>query len=360
MIARWRMRSQLMRDSPATSPADVLAQLAASQGQDILPSAWALSQRIQSPTTEADVLTAYDSGAILRTHVLRPTWHFVHPADLRWLLTATAPRVHRINGTVYRAWGFTEETFATIRRTIETTLADGSPRTRTELGRALESAGLPLTGQGLAYAVMHAELEAILCSGPRRGKQHTYVLLDSRVPDRDDRTRPEALAELARRYYTSRGPASHRDLAGWASLTLAEASQATEAVAAELGRIEIDEVTYWHSPADPPAPSAAPRVELVNGLDELVMSYSHTREVLAGGLPYSGEASDAMYHAILTDGQLTGLWTYRRDSRGRPDQVIVRPLRDWSAAERDGVHQAARRFGSFAAAPQLTVAELAD
>src|SRR5690625_2707722 len=94
-----------------------------------------------------------------------------------------------------------------------------------EVATALERDGLALTGQGLAYALMFTELEGLVCSGRRRGKQHTYARLDERVPGSDSRSRPEALAELARRYFISRGPASIRDLATWASLTLAEVAR---------------------------------------------------------------------------------------------------------------------------------------
>lgn len=194
---------------------------------------------------------------------------------------------------------------------------------------------------------MYAELEALVCSGPRRGKQHTYALLDEQVPVRDERSRDEALAELTLRYFTSRGPASVRDLAGWARLTLTEGRRVTGSMAGELAAFDLDGVTYWHAPGDPPPPHREPRADLLNGLDELVMAYSYTRAVLVGGQAWGRPRPEFMYHAILVDGRLAGHWTYRRDGRGRPVQIVVHPLREWSSAERRAVGDAVTRFSRF-------------
>jgi len=344
-IARWRMRSQLVWNGGAGTGAGVLERFAASQGQDLLPASWALSQRA-GLRTEAELRAESDAGTILRTHVLRPTWHFVGAADLRWLLTATAPRVHRLNTPVYRRWGLEGEALSTTRQVVETELADGRHRTRSELGVALAEAGLPLAGQGLAYAVMWAELEGIVCSGVQRGRQQTYALVDERAPRPDDRTREEALAELARRYYAAHGPATVRDLAGWASLTLAEARAATAAAALES--FEIGGREFWHGPGEPP--SAAGGVDLVQGLDELVMGYYETRDLLLGDLNWGDGVPITYFHAVLSDGRLIGHWTYDRDSRGRPARLFTQATKAWSEEEFAGVKAAVAGFGRFAGA----------
>ncbi len=343
-LVAWRMHNQLLWGPPAGSAAAVLDRFAASQGQDLTPSAWALAQRAAFLTEDA-VRAECDAGAILRTHLLRPTWHFVAAADLRWLLTATAPRVHRLNAPIYRRWGLDGEALSTVRRVIEHDLADGRHRTRAELGAALAQAGLPLAGQGLAYAVMWAELEAIVCSGPQRGRQQTYALVDERAPARDDRPREEALTELATRYYAAHGPASVRDLAGWASLTLTEARRATQA--AGVTSFEFDGVTYWHAPGEPPERRPG-RVDLVQVLDELVMGYSQTRHLLTGDLVWGEGVPVTFFHAVLAGGRLIGHWTYERDGRARPSLLQTRGLRAWNAQETEGVRVAVADFGRFA------------
>lgn len=344
-IARWRMHNQLLWGDPAGNAAGVLARFGASQGQDLLPASWALAQR-SGLLTEAEVRAEADKGAILRTHLLRPTWHFVGAADLRWLLRATAPRVHRLNTPIYRRWGLVGEALGTIRRVLEAELSRGRHRTRTEVGTALAAAGLRLAGQGLAYALMWAELEGIVCSGVQRGRQQTYALVDDRAPAPDHRTREEALVELARRYYTAHGPASVRDFASWASLTLAEARAVTDAVGLES--FEARGTTLWHAPGEPP--SAAGGIDLIQGLDELVMGYAETREILLGGLAWGEGVPITYFHAVLSDGRLIGHWTYDRDGRGRPARLFTQATRRWSDAEADGVAAAVADFGRFAGA----------
>lgn len=343
-IVAWRMRNQLLWGSDARSAADVLGRFAASQGQDLLPAAWALAQRA-GVLTEAQVRAECDAGAVLRTHLLRPTWHFVGAADLGWLLRATAPRVHRLNTPIYRRWGLEGPALRTVRRVAEAELAGGRHLTRAELGTALAAAGLPLAGQGLAYAVMWAELEGIVCSGVQRGKQQTYALVEERTPGPDSRSRPEALAELARRYFAAHGPATVRDLAAWASLTLAEARQATGA--AGLDSFDLAGTTFWHAGGQPPE-APEDRVDLIQVLDELVMGYSETRGLLSGGLAWGEGVPVTYFHAVLAGGRLIGHWTYERDGRSRPSRVLTQGLRPWSEQESDGVSRAVADFGRFA------------
>ncbi len=352
-LARWRLANQIVSGSGATTAAEVVGRLGAVQGQDLLPASWGVALRARGLTATA-VGAALDAGAVLRTHLLRPTWHLVVPADVRWLLRATAPRVQQQAASSYRRWGPDDETRATCRRVIAATLADGRHRTRVELVEALAGSGVPLAGVALGNALMDAELEGVVCSGVARGAHQTYALLDERAPDPDRRTREEALAELARRFVVTRGPVTEHDLAGWASLTLGEARRALAAVADELARFEADGLTWWHGPGEPPPSGLEHRVDLVPTYDELVMSYSRTRDVVTAGTPLFDDAR--LGHWVLVEGRAVGRWAYRRDGRGRPAQVLARPLRAWSAGERAGVGRAVDEFARFVGA-DLTWAE---
>jgi hypothetical protein len=364
------MHSQRVWGRSDPTPAAVLGHLAASQGQDFLPGKWSLAQRCAGVVTDAEVDKAFDAGELLRTHVLRPTWHFVAPADLRWLLRATAPRVHRASASQYRALGIDDGTMLVVRETLER-LLPGRSATRTEVGRALTEAGVPgADGQRLAYLLMHAELEAWVVSGPLRGKQHTYALVDERVPAPDDRTREESLHELALRYLTSRGPATVKDLARWASLTLTEARSAVAAVGPALASLELGGRTYLY------AAGAAPPSEEVDGVvvdllqpyDELVMSYSESRDVLTGGVEIvpstspgrqetltgrspaavvDGGPPPAFYNAVVLDGRLVGHWRYERDARGRPAEAQVWLHRPLDAEADAALDAAVERFAAF-------------
>ena len=145
--------------------------------------------------------------------MLRPTWHFVLPADIRWMLQLTAPRVQALAASYYRQVGLDARMLARADDVLAKALQGGKQLTRGELAEALRTAGLPVDGLRPTFLFMHAELEAAICSGARRGKQLTYAALDERAPGARTRPRDEALAELARRYFASHGPAQARDFA---------------------------------------------------------------------------------------------------------------------------------------------------
>ncbi len=213
-IPQLRLRWQHLSSAALNEPIDVVRWLTAVQSQDYYGAKWSLALRLQT-AVDADLDALFNAGAILRTHVLRPTWHFVLPEDIRWLLQLTAPRVHAMNAGMYRQLELDGATRQHALSVMARALESGNHLTRPELGQALQKAGIPHaeSGQRLTYIVMSAELDGLLCSGPRRGKQFTYALLDEWVPPAPERSRDEALAELTHRYFRSHGPATVYDFA---------------------------------------------------------------------------------------------------------------------------------------------------
>src|SRR3954447_17482663 len=204
-IAHARLRNSGLAGGRFDAPAQVVGWFGAVQSQDVTGASWAVSQRLAEAATIADVGAAMDDGRIARVHALRPTWHFVDPPDLRWIQALTGARVHRAAGTMYRRLGLTDGSFAAAETVMRDVLAGGNALTRDELGRAIASA----TGMDLAdslvmiHLAMHAELEAVICNGPRRGRQATYGLVAERVPPAPAMDRDTSLRELAIRYLQS-------------------------------------------------------------------------------------------------------------------------------------------------------------
>ncbi len=229
-LTHWRLRNQHLSAPTLTDPAALVGWLGAVQAQDYGMALWAVGQRLIG-ATESAIQQAFDDGAILRTHVLRPTWHFVMPADIRWLLDLTAPRVRALLAYGDRQNGLDETVLAHAAAVIEAALRGGQHLTRSELGAVFAAAGIALGGtQRLAHLLMHAELDGLICSGVRRGKQPTYALLAQRAPDAKTLSREEALAELTRRYFSGHAPATLKDFAWWSGLTVADCKQGLEAV----------------------------------------------------------------------------------------------------------------------------------
>ncbi len=200
---------------------------------------------------------AVSDGTILRTHVMRPTWHFVTPADIRWMLALTAPRVLAAIAYYDRVLELNGADFIKSNAVITKALQGGKQLTRAELASELQQAGFAIdNSQRIGHIIMHAELDGIICSGARRGKQFTYALLDERAPQSRTLDRDEALAELARRYFGSHGPAALQDFVWWSGLTTADARAALEMVTSQLMCEIVDGQTYWFSS------SATPRHDL--------------------------------------------------------------------------------------------------
>ena len=236
-LRELRLRVQGLRSPFDTTAPEVVRRFVAVQAQEFLPAQWGLAARvpIERRPDAASVAAALDAGEILRTHVLRPTWHFLHPEDARWVMELSAERVHRANGTYYRRTGLEGETATRAMDVIATSLAGGH-RTRAELADALEAGGVPKAGLSFAYVMIMAELERIAISGANAGKQRTYAAFDERVPPSPPRPRDEALAELAARFIASRGPATERDFASWSGFTLGDARTAFADAADPAGR----------------------------------------------------------------------------------------------------------------------------
>jgi DNA glycosylase AlkZ-like len=303
--------------------------------------------RARGASDEA-VERAFAAGAILRTHVLRPTWHFVLPADIRLLLTATAPRIKAGNAGRYRQLGLDDGTLRRGSQALVAALRGGQQLTRSEAAAVFSDAGISPENQRLPYLLMAAELDALVCSGPRRDRQHTYMLLEERAPEAPDPAREEALAELARRFFTGHGPATAKDFAVWASLTLAEARASIEAAGPVLRREEAGGLELWAA-ADGlrRAPRLrSPIVHLLQGYDEYIMGYTQTKGLLARpGSSWAPATPPVFGLVILLDGRVAGFW--KRSVRR--DEVVIRaaPLEPLDAAESRALEAEAARYGEF-------------
>ena len=311
-VARARMVGLDVWGRSISDPGAVVRQLVAMQAQEHAYARWSVGQRGRVGASVVDA--AFDAGALLRTHVLRPTWHYAAPEDLRWLLKLTGPR---IDGTCARRYDELALDARTRRRSadvIADAVADG-PLTRHEIAAVLARRRIAPDGQRLSHVLMYAELHAVVCSGPMRGKQHTYASFDSRVPAGPDLTGDDALAELARRWFSTRGPATLRDFGWWSGLRAADARKALAAVQSELTSYEHDGRVFWF--ADWPRAPRGPRIDLVQCYDESIISYTESRDVLASdGVAFAVPGTrDGFTHVLLADGQLLGQWRVKPTSR---------------------------------------------
>ena len=220
--------------------------------------------------------------------------------------------------------------------------------TRTQLAGALAARGVVAGGHLLMILLAHLELQTLICSGRPADGQHTYARMADRVFQPRRLERDEALAELARRYFTGHGPATEKDLAYWATLTVTDVRRGLAAVSDELERFTHDGRTYWHAPGERPAALQEPRGHLLQVLDEMYRGYQDSRYVLdtAGLVPRTREPAIGM---ALVDGQLLA-WMRRTVVRDRVDFALT-PLRDLHLDEVAALQEAAERYGAFLGLP---------
>jgi hypothetical protein len=299
-----------------------------------------------SAITVADPQAEFDRGEFLRTHILRPTWHFVAAEDIRWILKVTAPRVQQLNQTMYRQTGLDPDTRDRGIKLIVEELEGGRYPTRAELGAALAGRGLvshdpAARGQWLAYVVMNAELEGVVCSGPMRGAQQTYALLDERAPRSADRAGDHA--ELARRFFLGHGPASIQDLARWSSLTIGQCRDAVETIKDRLDCVSVAGVELWFDPELPPAEASSDAL-LLPLYDEVTLSYPVINFPQADGHPHPPGEDLFVGCVIIAE---TNVGTWRRTFRGRKMIMEVALAPGVVASSGALVEAAASRLAAF-------------
>jgi len=354
-IARLRLRNQRVMGGSFDSAVDAVGWLGAVQSQEYPFAKWSLGKRVAS-LTDGDVDTLLAAGQILRTHILRPTWHFVLPADIRWMMALTGPR---IAARMRPAFGAVMDD-PLIQRGIDAmaaALAGGNRLSRAQLTRLIVGQGIVPTEQATIPMLMAAELQLVIVSGGLVGKVQTYALVDEVVPRLARFDRDWALAELTRRYFTSHGPATIADFVWWSGLTVADTRRGLAANGANgtgLEQLDVDGAAYfWAGDTSDPsvADDPSPTIHLMQAYDEYIVAYRSPRTPInVDGLAHPSVLQRPPFtHAIIRDGQAVGFW--RRQPAKERLVIETSLLTDLTASERRALAAAAERYGRFVGLP---------
>jgi hypothetical protein len=323
--------------------------MGAVQAQDYYAAKWALGLRMYGATDQG-IEKAFAAGEILRTHVMRPTWHFVTPADIRWLLRLTAPRVNATTSYYYRKLELDEAVFKRTNKAIGKALQGGRQLTREALRSVVQRAGVaandrPDDPQRFNNILFRAELDAVICSGARQGKQFTYALFDERVPETKPRSRDESLADLTRCYFTSHGPAALPDFVWWSGLTVKDAKSGLDMVQRHLLKEVIDDKTYWRSSSMLTVKRASRVAHLLPAFDEYLVSYKDRSAAFANTSKQLSRGNNIIGPVIVIGGRVVGAW--KRSLAGETVRITLNYFAPVSKAERQLVADAADRYGAF-------------
>lgn len=308
-IALKRLISLQIAAPKFERPEQVVSWMGAMQAQDYEMSKWAVGLRMNAKTTDLDIEKAMDEGRIIRTHVLRPTWHLVAPEDLPWMLELTAPHVKKLSNYMNRQLGLDDAVFSRCRKIIEKALQQHNHMTRDEIMVLLNNAGIA-TGDIRSAHIMHdAELCGLVCSGPRKGKQLTYTLLEKRITSPTKLNREESLAELAKRYFTSHGPATLKDFVWWSDLGINDAKKALAFNDHILTKAVMEEKEYWFQEASVAGKVGEESVFVLPAFDEFLVGYTDRTDTLALEISKECISVNGIFKAtIVLGGQVVGIW----------------------------------------------------
>lgn len=354
-ISRLRLHNTGLGTSPFESPEAVVKHLGAVQAQDFAPAKWAVGLRMRN-ATDTTVERAFNEGKFLRTHVMRPTWHFIMPEDIQWMLELTAPRLKRILAPHEAKLDITPELLHQTQKAFTEALQGKKLLTRTELADILEQHKIPARGQRLNHIVMHAELDALICSGPRRGKQFTYGLLEEMIPKTKKLCRDEALAKLALKYFTGHGPAQLKDFAWWSGLTVKDAQKGLVAAEENLAKETIEANTYWFVENSKLPKQRKLEAFLLSIYDEYIIGYKD-RSALGDQRYFEKliQMGNALTAVMVFGGKIVGTWkkTAKRDLI----EIKLSPFAKLDAEEESAFENAAKRYGAFKETPINVVYE---
>jgi hypothetical protein len=321
-MLQLRLNSQMLLPESAWSVQEVVSRMGAMQAQDYTSMKWAIGCRAQG-STENEVEAALDNGNLLRTHVLRPTWHVVAANDIRWMVELTAPRIRNRMKPRDRQLGLTPEIIKKSKSILVKAMEFGNHKTKEELDLLWKEASIPTTEYRDAHLLMHAELDGLICSGKSIGKNRTYALMDERVPERQQVSRDEALARLATSYFNGHGPATMQDFIWWSGLTVGEAKQALESVKFEFQSETVGSQTFLF-PNNVFVP--APQKDLVHPLpafDEFIIAYQDRTATLIPEQFQKIVSNNGVFRpALLLDGKVVGVWS-RAAKKDRIDVEIT-------------------------------------
>jgi hypothetical protein len=306
-IGKHRLIQQQLIETKLKSANEMVAWLGAVQAQEYAQTKWALGLRLPS-LTDVDIEEDFTEGRMLRTHLLRPTWHFVTPQDIRWMLSLTAPRVNAANAYMYRKLELDHKLFKRCNDILVKYLEGNNQQTRNEINGELAKKKIIAEGHRLSYMMMRAELDGIICSGARKGNQFTYCLLEERVPKFKQKSNDEALAELTNRYFKSRGPATINDFSTWSGLTLSDCKKGVAMMKSHLATKQVAKEIYYYSAEVSVGAHKDDHMYLLPIYDEYIMGYKDRSPILKFSDSISPAPRFLYDSTIVYAGQIIGTW----------------------------------------------------
>jgi hypothetical protein len=348
-IPYHRLHTQQIAQQQFQQPNELLNWMGAMQAQDYEMSKWAVALRLSpkanskfnqpSPIgegkgevkqqnefgiSEAKIEAALNNGELIRTHILRPTWHIVAPENLRWMLDLSAPQLSRTLNSYNKSVGIDAKTLLKAEKIILKLLAKKNHCTRDEIMAVLQAEKINTDNYRSAHIMFHAELNGLVCNGIRKGKEISYALLDERIPQSKKINRDEALAKLATIYFQSHSPATLKDFSWWSGLNQTDAKKAIDFISKKLEKIEVGEQQYFvFHPKEKIKQNA--EIHLLPAFDEYIISYNHRLDVVDKNHAPKVFTNNGIFKPMIVhDGKIIGIW--KRTIAGKKLKTEIFPF----------------------------------
>lgn len=340
-----RLHNQQLAIHTFQTPQETVRWFGAVQSQDYGGAKWALGQRL-AHMTEVKLDKAYDAGEILRTHALRPTWHFVTPEDILWITQLNAIRVKPIMRYYYKQLDLSESVLEKAQRIIYEALHGNKALTRTELGELLLKANLPGKGQALGHIMCEAELNGLVCSGPRIGKQFTYMLLKERAPQAKLLSTEASIIELCKRYFQSHGPATIKDFAWWSGLTVADCMKGISQQK-NVHTMTAGTLIYYYFDIRDDQRTMPDEAYLLPNYDEYTVAYKERDAFYdPSNTAYLNSRENVAFgNMIVVKGEIIAMW--KKTLRSKTVEIQVLPFKSFSRTETQQITVAFEKYGAF-------------
>lgn len=347
-IAMMRMAAQRITATEYCAPEKILRTLGAVQAQDYGMAKWALGLRTQC--TETEVEAALHSGRILRTHVLRPTWHFVHAKEIRRMLALSAPRIIASMQGRHRRLGMSPALLKKSRTLLQSAMEGGKHVSREEIKKIYVAQQIPIDQNRLAHYLFMAEFEGLISSGELLNGKPSYCLLDARVRTEKIPSREASLAMLAHTYFSGHGPATIRDFIWWSGLTATDARRAHAAVSSRLAEAQDAGQTYWFDKTLSSQVQDAPSLHFLPAFDEYLVGYAGRSAVLPQSSYQKTIMANGIFRPVLIcNGIVTGIW--KRTQVKNMAVIEVQFFKKTGHPSAAKLHEAAGTYGRFLAKP---------
>ena len=344
-ISSLRLTNQQITSTSFKTVKELVGWMSAMQAQDYNQAKWAIGVRLPH-LTETQIETSFNNGEIIRTHLMRPTWHFVSSDDIYWMLELTAPQIKSAAKSRNRDLELTEVILKRSQDILVKVLEGNKSLTREELCVHLNQAGINTEEQRFPHILMEAEINRVVCSGVMQGKKQTYALLEERVPIKKKLTKEEALAMLAKKYFTSHGPATLPDFVWWSGLPVTNARKALEMIKSEFVSVTVDNETYWFSEVVSPTVSLPDSVYLLPAFDEYLISYKNRSAAITIDHHKKAVSNNGIFRpVIVVNGQISGLW--KRTIKKDTVLIELDHFRPHNKTERSLIAKAGELYGHF-------------